>query len=91
MKPQSFKFGAAIRCSWVDSAMRRGWFHPPSEGTLKPQRIVSQGFVVDTNDDAIVLSTSVDDTAAVIGPLIIPWVAITSLNILPEEFHFKEV
>lgn len=91
MKAQTFKFGTAVRVQWVDSAMRRGWSRPDSDGPYAPQRIVSQGFVVESNDKGLTITSSIDDENSVIGPMIMPWGCIENLQVLPQEFHHAEI
>lgn len=88
MKPESFKFGTAVRVQWLDSAMRRGWSRPSDDAPYIPQHIVSQGFVVEATTDSLTITTSVDDERSVIAPLIVPWGCIKDIKFLPEEYNF---
>ena len=89
MKPESFKFGTAVQVQWVDSTGRRGWSHPPTDGPYKPEKIQSNGFVVAADDDALTISSSVNESNCVVAPLAIPWGCITGVEVMPEHFHLK--
>jgi hypothetical protein len=78
-------FGRAVYLEWLDSTSLVGWQYNP----LKPRnahQIKSLGLVVQDNDNAITITTSLDMRGASVDDLVIPKGAITHLEMLPGEW-----
>lgn len=88
MKPQHFPFGKAVTVFWVDSAIMQGW-RKYDEGDSIP--IQSIGYVTKTDDDIIVLTTSITNDFAINTPIAIPWGCVVQVRELPEDYdrHLK--
>jgi hypothetical protein len=66
-----------VKVEWVDSASSSGWRKPEECGFTKVESI---GFEVSRTDEAICITTSIDDQGAVIDALSIPMCAVKSVE-----------
>lgn len=67
---------------WVDSCQSDGWGHATVEDWAMPDmRIVSVGYLLRETEEAITITASVG-AYAVLGPLTIPRVAITDMEVI---------
>lgn len=70
MDAVSLQPGRAVYIQWEDSATVDGWRSSPQ---VDYGTITSVGFVVETDEKGLVLSTSLNDQFTCICPLSIPW------------------
>ena len=88
MQAQSVPFGTAVRVEWVDSQNLIGWKY---EGTEYPiAKVVTVGFIVTSDKDSIVVSTSIANGSVVVSPTIIPWGAVQDLVYIGEDWNEEE-
>lgn len=89
MDKKKFPKGRAVRVRWLDSASYTGWrFNTLG---LHAGKITSIGYVVGSNDEVLVLATSLGQpggspSKAALDPVVIPWGAITEVRELGEEW-----
>jgi hypothetical protein len=92
MQARNIAFGRAVRVFWNDSRSYHGWQYKTDHlGT--PGKIVTQGYIAKAkkDDGALVVTTSIGTTGAIIDPLEIPWGAIAQIEYLPREFDRNSV
>ncbi len=82
--------GQVVQLSWVDSKSALGWtYNPRTKRT--PGYINSIGYVVQSNDECVTITTSLDDRGASIDDFSVPVGCIKELNVLDdltlEELH----
>lgn len=83
MKPQTYARGIALRVTWVDSTQSHGWLYtenPP----VHIERIVTQGFAVNTSPDGLNMTSTISKLGGVLGLVTIPWACITSIQELED-------
>lgn len=85
MNIPALQSGQAVRLEWADSKSALGWAYNPTRKRT-PGRIFSIGYVVQTNDECLTITTSMDPRGASIDDFSIPLGCITNLDILPDEF-----
>lgn len=81
MKPERYSRGKALRVFWVDSAESSGWNYdenPP----VHVEEVVTLGFVVNTSEKGLGLSTSLSQLGGTLSRVYIPWQAITGIQSL---------
>lgn len=79
MRPEKYDRGTALRVFWVDSAQSSGWRYeenPP----VHIEEVVTLGFVANTSDKGISLTTSMSDNGGILSMVMIPWEAITRIQ-----------
>ena len=84
MRAKKLERGQLVKVFWVDSYSNHGWqieYEPPDFA-----RIVSSGFVVNSNNKGVTLTTSTGSENDCHGPLTIPWCAIKYVDVLPKKF-----
>lgn len=86
MKRTDYDRGSALRIFWVDSCHSPGWQYG-DRGIPEVERVVTLGFVVASNEEGLVLSTSLSQKGAALAPVIVPWEAITHIQEIPSEWH----
>lgn len=73
---------------WHDSATRGGWQYDPTKmGGIG--KLVSLGFLLDSNPTYLTITTSISGEGAAIDPISIPWGAVVHCESLPEEFSMN--
>lgn len=85
MQRRKVKFGQAVMVSWLDSRAFGGWGYDPTT-PMTPARIVSLGYVVQSNPMGLVMTTSIGSGHQIMDALAIPWLAINDMEILPGDF-----
>lgn len=88
MEARKLPFGKAVSVFWVDSAAHHGWTNPDNE-LNDTTAIVSLGYVTKTDNDKVVLTSSITKDLGVLCPISIPWVAIFQVQELPQEYDRK--
>lgn len=87
---ETLKAGDAVLVTWLDSSEDYGWKNRSADHVV-PGVVVSVGFVVASNDSALVLSHSQGcDAAGVRGTLsavTVPWLAVVQCNVLELPEH----
>lgn len=83
MNAISLSPGRAVYILWEDSAAIDGW-----RKGLKPDtgKITSVGFVVDADNNGVMITTSLNDQFSAICPLSIPWGAVAVLHELEPQW-----
>jgi len=78
-KARKYPFGKAVQVRWYDSKSMFGWTYDDTlqRGCAKIQSI---GYVVQTNKEGIVLTTSIGHSRASIDDITIPWGAIAEIQ-----------
>ena len=82
MKPEKYIRGKALRVFWVDSTQSAGWqYHenPP----VHVEEVVTLGFVVNTTNRGLNMTTSISELGGTLSMVSIPWecvIGIQSLN-----------
>lgn len=87
MQRRAVKFGSAIQVDWQDSRAYSGWSYDPRE-KVTPAQIKSLGYVVQSNEDSLVITTSLGNAGQSIDKLSIPWRAISEIELLPGSGRF---
>lgn len=82
MNAEFFDFGKTVKFTWEDSASNCGWRGGPTVPDVGT--IVSVGQVVGCDQNAIVITTSINDQQSCMCPLSVPWSAILEIRELPE-------
>jgi len=88
MKIPKLQLGTAIILDWTDSKSAMGWSYDPKRKRT-PGYIRSIGYVVQSNDECVTITTSMDDRGASIDDFSIPVGCIKKLDIL-EDFNLTE-
>ena len=73
--------GQLLKIVWWDSSNLNGWVYA-EDLVAKPKEIKSVGYVVDFNDDAVMITPGTSESGGVITPLTIPTCCIQRYNIL---------
>jgi hypothetical protein len=81
MKIPKLELGQIIRLEWADSKSALGWTYSP-ESKRTPGRIFSIGYVVQSNEDCVTITTSMDIRGASLDDFSIPVGCITKLEII---------
>lgn len=68
-----------MQVEWVDSKTHRGW-QPGCEMPHSVARVSSLGYVVQCNEEGVVISTSVSSEGMSLDNIIIPWGCVQSLE-----------
>lgn len=79
MKPEKYRRGQALRVLWVDSTETAGWLYltnPP----VHIEVVVTQGFVVNTSDEGINLTSTLSDNGGILSMVSIPWEAVKDIQ-----------
>ena len=77
------KKGQALTIDWLDSKALAGWNRTI---TTDPATIRSLGYVVASDNEAISITTSFEDSGWHFDALSIPWGCITRIDILPDDW-----
>jgi hypothetical protein len=83
MKPQNFSRGDALRVFWVDSTQTAGWQYE-SEIPVLIEKIATLGWVTDTSDEGLNITTTISRQGGVLSIVTIPWKAITCIQELKD-------
>jgi hypothetical protein len=90
LKIPKLNTGNVVQIEWVDSKSAMGWTYNPRMKRT-PGYIHSIGYVVQSNDECVTITTSLDDRGASIDDFSIPIGTIKALDILegytPEGLH----
>ena len=70
--------GQSVRVVWSDSSYSKGWHYPPYHFGSPLRHIETLGYVVQSDDDVLVVSTSKDQDGGCLCPTFIPWGAVES-------------
>lgn len=85
MQRRRVRFGNAVLIRWTDSRAFNGWAYDPT--TLRtPARIQSLGYVVQSNPESLVITSSIGSAGQTMDDLSVPWGAIQELEILPGDW-----
>lgn len=76
MEAIPLKSGQSIRVRWSDSSYAKGWHYPPFRFGSPLRHIESIGFVVQSDAEVLVISTSKDQDTGCLCPTFIPWGAV---------------
>src|SRR6267142_5930927 len=87
MQRRAVKFGSAIQVDWQDSRAFSGWSYDP-KALMTPARIQSLGYVVQSNRDSLVITTSIGNGGQTMDNLSIPWAAVKEIELLPGSGRF---
>lgn len=77
--------GSAVCVEWADSKAYGGWIYD-ARRPLEVARIRSLGYVIQTRPDGLSISTSVTTEGDATDVLSIPWGAVRSLEVLPNDW-----
>jgi len=87
MRPTKLALHQPVAVTWEDSASTHAPWHKPQEVVdLEPLVIYSIGLVVGSTKRGLVIATGIDEGAAAVNALSIPWGCITVLTLLPSRF-----
>lgn len=75
------KTGEAVTIDWVDSKSALGWSYDPRRKRT-PGYLKSMGYVVQSNDECVTITTSMDERGASIDDFSIPVGCIRELSVL---------
>lgn len=70
-----------MQINWVDSKSALGWAYNPRQKRT-PGYISSLGYIVQSNDECVTITTSMDDRGASIDDFSIPVGCIQELDVL---------
>lgn len=80
MQRRNIPFGQAVNVLWQDSSALSGW---NSIRVLRRiARVRSLGYVVESNLESLVVTTSISDQRDTMDDLIIPWKCIEELGVI---------
>lgn len=82
MKPEKFSRGTALRVFWVDSSQTAGWQY--DETPVLIEKIATLGWVVNTSEDGINMTSTLSRHGGALSLVAIPWACITYIQTLPE-------
>jgi hypothetical protein len=82
MTKHKLKFGDAVRVWWMDSREIPGWQYEHPEPHIG--RIVTLGYFVKEDDDAVIVAHSIEKSHAFLGTINIPKGAISKIDTLGE-------
>lgn len=85
MQRRRVRYGNAVLVDWTDSRAFAGWSYDPATPRL-PAQIKSLGYVVQSNAQGLVITTSLGSGGQSMDDLCVPWSAIFSLEILPGDY-----
>lgn len=85
MKVRKLPFGKAVRVQWHDSKSLPGWRYNTSHHRAVA-KIVTQGYVVQTNNEGITVTTSISTEGVSLDDITIPWGCIQYLELLGREW-----
>jgi hypothetical protein len=88
MKIPKLQMGTAIILDWADSKSAMGWSYDPKRKRT-PGYIRSIGYVVQSNDECVTITTSMDSRGSSIDDFSIPCGCIKKLDVL-EDFGLAE-
>jgi hypothetical protein len=83
MQSLHIRHGQAVTIDWLDSKALGGW---QRQTFTTPGTVRSLGYVVATDDVAIAITTSIEETGCHYDPLSIPWGCITRIDIMSEDY-----
>jgi hypothetical protein len=86
MRARKLRYGQAVRVIWEDSSTASGWIYKNPKAIGEPTRVVSMGFVVNSRQDSITLTTSIDAEAGNLSPVTIPWSAVQRVDVLEKKW-----
>ena len=81
------KLGQAVTVEWADSKSALGWSYSPKTKRT-PGYIRSLGYVVQSNDECLTITTSLDDRGASIDDFSIPVGALRKVEVLPGDWNY---
>lgn len=83
MRPEKYSKGTALRVFWVDSTQSEGWRYeenPP----VHIEEVVTLGFVANTSNMGLSLTTTISDAGGILSLVMIPWEAILDIQELTD-------
>lgn len=86
VKRTKYKFGQALRVAWHDSMRLDGWKYKPTE-IGEVGKMMTIGYVVNTTDEALAVTSSIGHLGGVLDALSIPWSCIVNVEELGEEWN----
>ena len=83
MQCLAVKKGQALTIDWLDSKAIGGWNrdNKPEPGTIR-----SLGYVVASDEDALMITTSLETSGWHFDALSVPWGCITRVDVLPDDW-----
>lgn len=85
MRSRRLHFGKAVRVQWNDSKSLPGWRYNTSS-PRQVAKIVTQGYVVQTNKEGITVTTSISTEGVSLDDITIPWGCVVNLTLLGREW-----
>jgi hypothetical protein len=79
------ELGQAVQFEWSDSKSLLGWTYGPKMKRT-PGRISTLGYFVQSNEECLTVSTTMDFRGASLDDLSVPIGCITRLTVLPGDF-----
>jgi hypothetical protein len=81
LKIPELKLGQVVAILWADSKSALGWQYDPKKKRT-PGYIASIGYVVQSNDECVTITTSMDSRGASIDDFSIPCGCVQKLEVL---------
>lgn len=85
MRSRRLPFGKAVRVHWKDSKSLPGWRYNTNT-QRQVAKIVTTGYVVQTNADGITVTTSISTEGVSLDDITIPWGCCVKIDLLGREW-----